>query len=165
MDVREGKVRQNKTKQFSSVLPEGLCRRFSLGEIKKATNDFADDLVIAEGGYGKVYKGFIGDRGISVAIKRLDMDLRQGIRELTKEVVFLCQLRHPNLIPFIGYCIDEGERCLVYKFMVNGILGQHIYGTDHDPLPWKQTKTSDLYRSRAWTALSSHWAKAYYYPP
>ena len=66
------------------------------------------------------------------------MDLRQGIRELTKEVVFLCQLRHPNLIPFIGYCIDEGERCLVYKFMVNGILGQHIYGTDHHPLPWKQ---------------------------
>ena len=27
------------------------------------------------------------------------------------------------------------------------------------------TKTSDLHRSRAWTALSSHWAKAYYYPP
>ena len=50
----------------------------------------------------------------------------------------LCQIRHPNLIPLIGYCIDEVERCLVYEFMVNGNLHQHICGTNHDPLPWKQ---------------------------
>ena len=123
----------------SSDLPEGVCRRFSLGEIKKATNDFADDLVIGEGGFGKVYKGFIDDRGISVAIKRLGIkNSGQGACELTNEVVLLCQIRHPNLIPLIGYCIDEGEGCLVSEFMVNGTLQQHICGTDHDPLPWKQ---------------------------
>ena len=44
-----GKGRSDEKKQnYSSDLPEGLCRRFSLGEIKKATNDFADDLVIGE---------------------------------------------------------------------------------------------------------------------
>ncbi|XP_050287929.1 receptor-like protein kinase FERONIA [Quercus robur] len=136
-----GKGRSDEKKQnYSSDLPEGLCRRFSVGEIKKATNDFADDLVIGEGGFGKVYKGFIDDRGISVAIKRFKTSSRQGVVELTNEVVLLCQIRHPNLIPLIGYCIDKGARCLVYEFMVNGNLRQHIFicGTDHDPLPWKQ---------------------------
>ena len=134
-----GKGRSDEKKQnYSSDLPEGLCRRFSLGEIKRATNDFADDLVIGQGGFGKVYKGFIDDRGISVAIKRFKTSSRQGVVELTNEVVLLCQIRHPNLIPLIGYCIDKGARCLVYEFMVNGNLRQHICGTDHDPLPWKQ---------------------------
>ncbi|KAL0011838.1 hypothetical protein SO802_006946 [Lithocarpus litseifolius] len=101
-------ISDEKKQYYSSILPEGLCRRFSLGEIKKATNDFADDLEIGRGCFGKVYKGFIDDRGISVAIKRFDFPSRQ--------------------------------RCLVYEFMVNGNLGQHIVidGTDHDPLPWKQ---------------------------
>ena len=136
---RSGKGRSDKKKQnYSSDLPEGLCRRFSLREIKKATNNFAADLVIGEWGFGKVYKGFIDDRGISVAIKRWNIRSRQGVHELTNEVVLLCQIRHPNLIAFIGYCIDEGEGYLVYEFMVNGNLRQHICGTDHDPLPWKQ---------------------------
>ena len=76
---RSGNGRSDRKKQYySSVLPEGLCRRFSLAEIKKATNDFADDLVIDEGGFGKVYKGFIDDRGISVAIKRLNINSPSG---------------------------------------------------------------------------------------
>ena len=134
-----GKGRSDEIKQYySSVLPEGLCRRFSLAEIQKATNYFADDLVIGEGGFGKVYEGFIDDRGISVAIKRLKIGSMQGLPELKNEVLLLCQLRHPNLIPLIGYCIDEGEGCLVYEFMVNGNLRDHIHGTNLDPLPWKQ---------------------------
>ena len=136
---RSGKGRSDKKNQYySSDLPEGLCRRFSLREIKKATNYFADDLVIGEGGFGKVYKGFIDDPGISVAIKRLSISSGQGVGELRNEVVLLCQIRHPNLILLIGYCIDEGEKCLVYELMVNGNLRQHICRTDHDPLPWKQ---------------------------
>ena len=134
-----GKGRSDEKKQFySSDLPEGLCRRFSLGEIKKATNDFADDLVIGLGCSGKVYKGFIDDRGICVAIKRFSIRSGQSVREFMNEVVLLCQIRHPNLNALIGYCIDEGQRCLVYEFMVNGNLHQHICGTDHDSLPWKQ---------------------------
>ncbi|XP_023915022.1 receptor-like protein kinase FERONIA [Quercus suber] len=134
------KGRSDETKQSCSVLPEGLCRQFSLAEIKIATNDFADDLVIGEVGFGKVYKGFIDNRGRSVAIKRLGIMSRQGSRELTNEVALLCQLNHSNLIHLIGYCIDhDGENIiLVFEFMVNGNLGDHIYGTDHDPLPWKQ---------------------------
>ena len=50
-------------------------------------------------------------------------------------MLLLCQLRHPNLVPLIGYCIDEGENILVCEFMVNGCLYKDH---DKDPLPWKQ---------------------------
>ena len=110
------------------------CRRFSLAEIKTATNNFDDNLVIGEDRYGKkVYKGFIDDRTISVAVKRTD--LRSG----KNEVLFLCQLHHPNLLRLIGYCFDKCEMITVYEFMENGNLGDHIYATKrHEPLPWKQ---------------------------
>ena len=64
---------------------------------------------------------------------------RQGFDEFSNEVVLLCQLSHPNLVPLIGYCMDEPEMILVYEFMVNGNLHNHVYGTNNlDPLPWKK---------------------------
>ncbi|KAF3966009.1 hypothetical protein CMV_009856 [Castanea mollissima] len=110
------------------------CRRFSLAEIKTATNNFDHTLVISEDLYnGRVYKGFIDDQTISVAVKLTD--LRSG----KKEVLLLCQLHHPNLVRLIGYCLDKSKVFTVYEFMVNRSLGDHIYATKrHQPLPWKQ---------------------------
>ncbi|KAL0011825.1 hypothetical protein SO802_006933 [Lithocarpus litseifolius] len=109
------------------------CRRFSLAEIKTATNNFDHNLIIGQGRYGKVHLGFIDDRTIIVAVK--PSDLRSG----KKEVLLLCQLHHPNLARFIGYCFDKCMVITVYKFMVNRHLGDHIYATTrHEPLPWKQ---------------------------
>uniref|UniRef100_A0A7N2N7V3 Protein kinase domain-containing protein n=1 Tax=Quercus lobata TaxID=97700 RepID=A0A7N2N7V3_QUELO len=101
----------------SSVETNLPCRRFSLAEIKTATNNFDDNLVIGKDRYGKkVYKGFIDDRTISVAVKRTD--LRSG----KNEVLFLCQLHHPNLLRLIGYCFDKCEMITVYEFMPRNIL-------------------------------------------
>uniref|UniRef100_A0A7N2LS93 Protein kinase domain-containing protein n=1 Tax=Quercus lobata TaxID=97700 RepID=A0A7N2LS93_QUELO len=127
----------------SSALPEGLCRQFSLAKIKIATNNLNDELLVGEGGFGRVYKGFIDDCNKTVAIKRLKLKPGQGLvfEDSRTEVVLLSQLRHPNLVPFIGYCIDEGENILVYEFIVNGNLYRKLYYTDHnehDRLSWKQ---------------------------
>ncbi|KAM4101341.1 hypothetical protein ACB094_05G136500 [Castanea mollissima] len=123
------------------VLP---CRRFLLAEITIATNNFDKNLIIGRGGFGNVYKGFIDDRTISVAIKRVNIiDLRRRFHEFMTEVVLVCQLHHPNFVSLIGYCL-EGERhaFLVYEFMVNGNLERQLYGTnpdhDPDPVPWKR---------------------------
>ena len=69
------------------VLP---CRQFSLVEIKTATNNFDDYLVIGEGCYGKVYQGFTDDHTISVAIKGVNIiNLWQRFHELRTEVLVL----------------------------------------------------------------------------
>ncbi|KAL0011827.1 hypothetical protein SO802_006935 [Lithocarpus litseifolius] len=113
------------------------CRRFSLAEIMTATNNFDHNLVIDWKAFGKVYKGFIDDRTISVAVKR--MDLRSDEDLFRNEVLLLCQLHHPNLVRLIGYCFDKCMAITVFEFMVNRNLGDHIYATTrHEPLSWKQ---------------------------
>ncbi|GLT60186.1 hypothetical protein SLA2020_329650 [Shorea laevis] len=54
-----------------SALSEGLCRHFSLAELKAATNNFDQDLQIGVGGFGPVYKGLIDGGSLVVAVKRL----------------------------------------------------------------------------------------------
>ena len=106
---------------------------------KRATNNFDDKLFIGQGSYGKVYKGLlIDDRSctINVAIKCVTFD------RLRTELPLACQLYHPNHVPLVGYCLDDQQMILVYKFMVKGNLGDHLYSsTNHnDPLPWKLLK-------------------------
>ena len=56
----DGKGKSNSdSRQQYSALPEGICRQFSLAEIKAATNNFCPDLKIGIGGFGIVYKGTI----------------------------------------------------------------------------------------------------------
>ena len=83
-----------------------------------------------------MYKGDI--EFVRVAIKRLDSSSKQGAQEFETEIEMLSQLRHMNLVSLIGYCIDEGEMILVYDYMINGTLRQHLYESNSDPLPWKR---------------------------
>ncbi|XVF71240.1 hypothetical protein PTKIN_Ptkin12aG0020500 [Pterospermum kingtungense] len=128
LNPRKGKPRG------SLNLPEELCRHFSLDEIKAATNNFHDDLVIGKGGFGKVYKGFLYEGEKTVAIKRLNPESRQGVSEFLTEIEMLSQLRHLHLVSLIGYCCEKREMILVYDFMSNGTLSDHLYGTNYDPL-------------------------------
>ncbi|XWS75695.1 hypothetical protein CRYUN_Cryun01aG0113600 [Craigia yunnanensis] len=132
-------INPNKGKSTrSSFLPEELCCHFALDEIKAATNNFHDDLVIGKGGFGKVYKGFLNEGEKTVAIKRLNPESRQGITEFLTEIEMLSQLRHVHLVSLIGYCNEKREMILVYDFMSNGTLSDHLYGTSYGPLTWKQ---------------------------
>ncbi|WVZ15288.1 hypothetical protein V8G54_012854 [Vigna mungo] len=133
------KSKDYKTKSTTtrnSSLPTDLCSRFSLDEIRAATQNF--DKVIGTGGFGQVYKGYIDEGSIPVAIKRLKRDSQQGPREFLNEIKMLSQLRHLNVVSLIGYCNDNKEMILVYDFMTRGNLRDHLYNTDNPPISWKQ---------------------------
>jgi serine/threonine protein kinase len=125
------------TNTNASSLPSDHCRHFLLADMKAATRDFDDHLVIGAGGFGNVYKGYIDGGFTRVAIKRLNRSSKQGLREFWTEIELLSQLRHVNLVPLIGYCDDQGEMILVYDFMARGTLRDHLYNTMNPPLPWK----------------------------
>ncbi|KAK9054959.1 hypothetical protein SSX86_026038 [Deinandra increscens subsp. villosa] len=123
----------------SDKLAENACRLFSLSEIQSATGDFDDELAIGQGGFGKVYKGEISsaEGGHVVAIKRLDSTSSQGESEFRAEIETLSKLRHCHLVPLIGYCHDNREMILVYKYMPNGSLDFHLRKAETS-LDWVQ---------------------------
>ncbi|KAL4361247.1 hypothetical protein GQ457_04G024170 [Hibiscus cannabinus] len=113
-------------------LPEEI-HQFCLAQIKAATSNFNRDLILGEGGFGTVYKGFFND--VAVKRKKQELEAGAGFKEFQTELLMLCQLRHQHLIPLIGFCFDKGEMILVYEYMRNGSLSDRLV---HDPLPWKR---------------------------
>ncbi|KAL0460379.1 UNVERIFIED_CONTAM: putative LRR receptor-like serine/threonine-protein kinase [Sesamum latifolium] len=106
---------------------------FTYGEMALATNDFNSSTVVGQGGYGKVHRGVLAD-GTIVAVKRAQEGSLQGEKEFLTEIELLSRLHHRNLVSLVGYCDEEGEQMLIYEFMPNGTLRDHLSGKSKVPL-------------------------------
>ncbi|KAL4577309.1 hypothetical protein LXL04_013415 [Taraxacum kok-saghyz] len=116
--------------------PEHTCQRFSLAEIQSATYNFHEALVIGRRGFSNVYK--CPSRWLTeteVAVKRLHTMSNQGTPEFEAGIKVLSKLRHANLVPLVGYCNEGNELALIYEFMPNGILKNHL-SKDDCALSW-----------------------------
>ncbi|EER92759.1 hypothetical protein BDA96_01G516800 [Sorghum bicolor] len=112
-------------------------KRFRCSELAVATGNFADDRKLGEGGFGSVYRGFLKEMNLHVAIKRVSKGSKQGRKEYATEVKIISRLRHRNLVQLIGWCHGGGELLLVYEMMPNGSLDKHLYSTGNTALlPW-----------------------------
>ncbi|KAK4491492.1 hypothetical protein RD792_002242 [Penstemon davidsonii] len=127
------------------MLPLPSLRVFTFLELKAATRNFRSDTMLGEGGFGKVYKGWIDEKstarngsGSIIAVKKLNSESLQGFQEWQCEVNFLGKLSHPNLVKLLGYCWEDTELLLVYEFMQKGSLENHLFGRGSavQPLPW-----------------------------
>ncbi|XP_020263056.1 probable receptor-like protein kinase At5g24010 [Asparagus officinalis] len=124
---------------FNSTSPRvNLDLQIPFEEIKFATDNFSDSLVIGTGGFGKVYKGVLRD-GTKIAVKRGMPESKQGYPEFQTEIEVLSRIRHRHLVSLIGYCNDHSEMILVYEYMEKGPLKNYLYGSNNLPsLTWKQ---------------------------
>lgn len=112
-------------------------RRFTLAEIRAATNNFDETWVIGVGGFGKVYRGELEGSTLA-AIKRANPQSQQGLKEFETEIEMLSKLRHRHLVAMIGFCDELNEMILVYEYMSNGTLRSHLFGCGLPPMSWKQ---------------------------
>ena len=72
------------------VLEAPRLREFTLAELRAATRGFKPEMVLGEGGFGRVYKGWVDERtlnpaksnaGVIVAVKKLNPESVQGLQE------------------------------------------------------------------------------------
>uniref|UniRef100_A0A6N2LGT4 non-specific serine/threonine protein kinase n=1 Tax=Salix viminalis TaxID=40686 RepID=A0A6N2LGT4_SALVM len=117
-------ISKRRRKSKAALKIEGV-KDFSYAEMALATNKFNSSSQVGRGGYGKVYKGILAD-GRTVAIKRAEEGSLQGEKEFLTEIELLSRLHHRNLVSLLGYCDEQGEQMLVYEFMPNGTLRDHL---------------------------------------
>uniref|UniRef100_A0A5B6ZDA3 non-specific serine/threonine protein kinase n=1 Tax=Davidia involucrata TaxID=16924 RepID=A0A5B6ZDA3_DAVIN len=110
-------------------------KKFSYGELSRATNSFAEEQKLGEGGFGGVYRGFLRDLNSHVAVKRVSRGSKQGLKEYASEVKIFSRLRHRNLVQLIGWCHEKRDLLLVYEFMPNCSLDSHLF-KENSILTW-----------------------------
>lgn len=128
---------------------------FTYEELARATNDFSMANKIGEGGFGVVYYAEL--RGEKAAIKKMDME---ASREFLAELKVLTHVHHLNLVRLIGYCTDI-SLFLVYEFIDNGNLSQHLRGSDRDPLDWPTRVQVALDSARGLEYIHEHTVPVY----
>ncbi|KAK1439001.1 hypothetical protein QVD17_04816 [Tagetes erecta] len=126
----------------STVGPEvshlGWGHWYTLRELEAATDGFAPQNVIGQGGYGIVYHAVLADQ-TQFAVKNLLNNRGQAEKEFEVEVEAIGRVRHKNLLRLLGYCAEGAHRILVYEYVNNGNLEQWIHGDVGlcSPLTWE----------------------------
>ncbi|KAK8685837.1 hypothetical protein V6N13_124871 [Hibiscus sabdariffa] len=108
---------------------------YAYRDIERATNGFSDKQRLGTGAYGTVYAGKLQNDDW-VAIKRFRYRDPDSIDQVMNEIKLLSSVSHPNLVRLLGCCIEDGEPILVYEFMPNGTLSQHLQRERGQGLPW-----------------------------
>lgn len=128
---RQGSRIMRRQRSGTSSKHTERAEEFSLAELSVATNGFALENKIGAGSFGVVYKGKLDD-GREVAIKRGETapkmkKYQEKETAFDSELAFLSRLHHKHLVRLVGYCEEKEERLLVYDYMKNGALYDHLH--------------------------------------
>ncbi|CAI0469276.1 unnamed protein product [Linum tenue] len=105
------------------------ARMFQLKELKKATNNFSPDNFLGSGGFGEVYKGELPN-GTVVAVKSAKVGNIKSTQQVLNEVGILSQVNHRNLVRLLGCCVESEQPLMVYEYISNGTLHDHLQGNE-----------------------------------
>ncbi|KAL6650255.1 hypothetical protein ACP70R_009180 [Stipagrostis hirtigluma subsp. patula] len=114
----------------------GVPTQVNFVDIKKATNNFHETMRLGSGGFGAVYRCSLpapkkGEM-LEAAVKKFTRDDKRRYEDFLSEVSIINRLRHKNIVPLIGWSYNRGEPLLIYEYMPNGSLDQHLFRRRND---------------------------------
>ncbi|XP_057979683.1 putative serine/threonine-protein kinase-like protein CCR3 [Malania oleifera] len=128
---RQGSRIMRRQRSGTSAKHTDRAEEFALSELAAATNHFSLENKIGAGSFGVVYRGKFAD-GREVAIKRGETSTKTKKFQdkesaFESELAFLSRLHHKHLVRLVGFCEEKDERLLVYEYMKNGALHDHLH--------------------------------------
>ncbi|KAK6933284.1 Protein kinase domain [Dillenia turbinata] len=134
---RRRRVLEGEDEEIEDWELEYWPHRFSYEELSQATSGFSKENLLGTGGFGTVYKGNLAANNNEVAVKCVNHDSKQGLREFMAEISSIGRLQQKNLVPVRGWCRKGKELLLVYDYMPNGSLHNWIFHKPKKELDWK----------------------------
>ncbi|KAL6190828.1 hypothetical protein ACLB2K_037226 [Fragaria x ananassa] len=110
----------------------GGAIQYSLQVLTDATDNFNSDNLLGTGGFSTVFRGRLED-GSTVAVKKMEknkhgkLDAARALKAFKSEIVVLNETKHANVVALLGYYEDEEHLMLVYEYMSQGTLAEHLF--------------------------------------
>ena len=127
-NMRESYFRQNGGLLLHSKLSGqdvDILKIFSIQDLEIATDNYSDENIIGRGGFGVVYKGILPNNQVVAIKKSLKVDPNQ-VEQFVNEVLVLSQINNKNVVKLLGCCLESEAPLLVYEFINNGTLYDHL---------------------------------------
>eukprot|EP00249_Psilotum_nudum_P014260 c24741_g1_i2 orf=1-1797(-) len=107
---------------------------YTVADLQLATNSFSQESLVGAGALGRVYRAEMAN-GKVLAVKKIDTLSSSSMQverdeDFVEVVSNISRLRHANICELVGYCMEHGQRLLVYEYFGKGTLHDILHSSD-----------------------------------